>query len=240
MYNKYLDIFVEVVQSGSFTKAAEKLFISSTAIMKQINSMENDIGVKLLERTHQGIKLTEAGKQIYKDSKHIIDLSKQAILNAQKLDKNKNTIITIGTSVICPCKPLMDIWYKINDNYPNIKIKIVPFEDNHTSILTTLKGKETYYDAIVTPNDSDEWKNNFNFLKLGEYTYNACMPRNHRLAKKRKLDWNDLSNETIMMITEGDSRVTNKLRELILKNCENVTIKPVPFLYDITVFNEFA
>lgn len=238
MYNKYLDIFIEVVDCGSFTKASKNLFISSTAIMKQINNMENDVGVKLLERTHQGIKLTEAGKQIYKDSKYIIELSKQAIQNAQKLGKNKNTIITVGTSVICPCKPLMDIWYKINEDYPNYKIKIVPFEDNHTSTLATLKNAKGQFDCIVTPNDSDEWKKNFNFLKLGEYTYTACMPKNHKLAKKKKLDWKDLSNETIMMITEGDSKVTNKLRELILKNCENVTIKPVPFLYDISVFNE--
>lgn len=149
-------------------------------------------------------------------------MSKQAIQNAQKLSKNKNTIITVGTSVICPCKPLMDIWYKINADYPNYKIKIVPFEDNHTSTLATLKNAKGQFDAIVTPNDSDEWKKNFNFLKLGEYTYTACMPKNHKLAKKKKLDWKDLSNETIMMITEGDSKVTNKLRELILKNCEHV------------------
>ena len=84
----------------------------------------------------------------------------------------------------------------------------------------------------------NEWKKTFNFLKLGEFTYNACMPRNHKLAKKRKIDWKDLSGETIMMITEGDSKNTNRLREMILKNCKDVTIKPVPFLYDISVFNE--
>ena len=238
MYNKYLDIFVEVVNSGSFTKASENLFVSSTAIMKQMNLLESDVGVKLLNRTHKGIELTDAGKEIYKDAKHIIDLSKQAIQNAQKLGKNKNAIITVGTSVICPCKPLMDIWYKINDDYPNYKIKIVPFEDNHTSILATLKGKDVNFDCVVTPNDSDEWKKSFNFLKLGEFAYTACMPRNHRLAKKRKIDFKDLYGENIMMITEGDSKVTNRLREMILKNCKDVTIKPVPFLYDISVFNE--
>lgn len=79
MYNKYLDIFIEVADTGSFTKAAEKFFVSPTAIMKQINQMESDLGLKLIIRTHQGVQLTEVGKQIYKDSKHIINYSNRVI-----------------------------------------------------------------------------------------------------------------------------------------------------------------
>ena len=202
MYNKYLDIFIEVADTSSFANTSEKFLVSSTAIMKQMNLMENDIGIKLFERNHQGIKLTEAGKQIYKDSKHIINYSKQAIQNALKLEKNQNVVITVGTSVICPCKPLMDIWYKISDSFPNYKIKIVPFENNHSTILSTLKGNDIDFDAIVTPNDSEEWQKNYGFLKLGDYKYTASVPRSHRLSNKRKLNITDFSNETIMMITE--------------------------------------
>lgn len=238
MYNKYLEIFVEVADTGSFTKASEKFFVSPTAIMKQINLMESDLGLKLIERTHHGIKLTETGKQIYKDSKHIIDYSKKAIQNAIKLEKKQNSVITVGTSVICPCKPLMDIWYKVSDSFPNYKIKIVPFEYNHSEILSTLQGNGMNFNAIVTPNDSEAWKSQYNFLKLGDYKYTASMPRNHHLAKKRKLDIKDFSNETIMMITDGDSKTSNSLREDILKTCQNVTIVPAPFLYDISLFNE--
>ncbi|MBQ9267186.1 MAG: LysR family transcriptional regulator [Clostridia bacterium] len=237
MYNKYLDIFIEVVECGSFTKASEKLFISSTAIMKQMNLMENDVGVKLLERTNHGIKLTNAGKQIYKDAKHIVQYCKNSISHVNKLVQNDSNTITVGTSVICPCKPLMDIWYKINDKYPNYKIKIVPFEDNHTDILTTLKGKDFDFDCIVTPCDSAEWKTKLNFLQLGNYEYTASVPRNHKLSNKKKIDYSDLDNETIMMICDGDSEKSNYLRESILEKSKNVTIEPTPFWYDIDVFN---
>lgn len=237
MYNKYLDIFVEVANQGSFSKASEKLFISSTAIMKQMNLMENDLGVKLFERTNQGIKLTEAGRQIYKDAKHIIDYSKKAIANVQKLQETKNTIITVGTSIICPCKPLMDIWYKVSDSYPNYKIKIVPFEDTSVNSIQTFRVKDDDFDLIISPNDSAEWKKSCNFLELGKSTYVASMPRNHRLASKKVIDWKDFNNETIMMITEGDSPTTNSLRDTILTNSKNVTIDPVSFLYNIDAFN---
>ena len=45
MYNKYLEVFIQVADTGSFSKAAEKLYISSTAVMKQMNLMEQELGL---------------------------------------------------------------------------------------------------------------------------------------------------------------------------------------------------
>ena len=65
MYNPQLETFMCVVESGSFSKAAEKLYISSPAVIKQINSLEASLGVQLFSRTHRGLVVTEAGKSIY-------------------------------------------------------------------------------------------------------------------------------------------------------------------------------
>ena len=45
MYNKYLEVFIAVADTGSFSKAGEQLFISPTAVMKQMNLMESDLGL---------------------------------------------------------------------------------------------------------------------------------------------------------------------------------------------------
>lgn len=237
MYNKYLEIFIEVADTGSFTKASEKFFISPTAVMKQINNMENDLGLKLIERNHSGASLTKAGKKIYTDCKYIIDYSNKAIQEARQLQNKKNKLITIGTSVICDSRPLMNLWYKVSDKFPEYRIKIVPFESNHTTTLTTLKNSSTDFDAIVSPCDSPEWLKNVNFLKLGTYKYTILVPRNHRLAGLKKASLKDLSNETVMTITEGDSKQSQKIYNLLQTN-ENITIKSIPFFYDINVFNE--
>lgn len=78
MYDKHLDYFIMVADLGSFSKAAEKAFISPNAIIKQVNLLEADLGVQLFERTNHGVLLTTAGKSIYQDAKHIIRLSRQA------------------------------------------------------------------------------------------------------------------------------------------------------------------
>lgn len=241
MYNKYLDTFIQVAELGSFAKAAEKLYISSTAVMKQINSLEDELGLTLTLRDGGGIKLTDSGKSIYNDAKNIIELSKKSIERARKLDTDKNYTITIGTSAICPCTPLIDLWYKINDAHPEFSIKIVPFDEKHADTLTTLQTNNTNIDFIMTPCDSKNWLKNLNFLKITDTKFVMGVPRNHPLAKNDIIDIEtELNNEKVMIITHGDNPQSNFLREHIKKHCPNVEYKDAPFLYDINVFNECA
>ena len=62
MYNKHLDAFLMAADCGSFTKAAEKLFISPNALIKQINLLEAKLELTLFSRTNHGIALTEIGR----------------------------------------------------------------------------------------------------------------------------------------------------------------------------------
>lgn len=64
MYNPQLETFLCVVESGSFSKAADKLYVSAPAVIKQINSLERSLGLQLFERTHRGLKVTTAGKSM--------------------------------------------------------------------------------------------------------------------------------------------------------------------------------
>lgn len=61
LHNRLIDAFAACARSGSFTQAAQQLFISPTALIKQINQLEDGLGVKLFLRTPKGLVLTEAG-----------------------------------------------------------------------------------------------------------------------------------------------------------------------------------
>lgn len=84
MYNPLLDTFITVADCGSFTKASDKLYISPTAVMKQMNSLESHLNLKLIERTSSGIKLTAAGEVIYRNAKFMKDYSRKATLQKPK------------------------------------------------------------------------------------------------------------------------------------------------------------
>lgn len=61
MYHPLLKTFVYVVEVGSFSKETQKMYMTPASVMKQINALEEHLHIKLVNRTHRGIKLTVQG-----------------------------------------------------------------------------------------------------------------------------------------------------------------------------------
>ena len=141
MYNPQLETFMCVVESGSFSKAAEKLYISSPAVIKQINSLEASLGVQLFSRTHRGLVVTEAGKSIYNDSKYIIGYCKDSVKRAKDAMQVSEDVIRVGVSPLTPPQIFVELWPKIQKLYPDMKFKLITFEntiENAREILANL------------------------------------------------------------------------------------------------------
>ena len=75
MYNPQLETFIKAADAGSFNKAVEELYITPTAVIKQINLLEESLGIKVFDRTHRGLILTKAGRSMYQDAKYIVQCS---------------------------------------------------------------------------------------------------------------------------------------------------------------------
>lgn len=240
MYNPLLNTFLEAVDCGSFTKAAEKLFISPTAVMKQINNLEEHLSVKLIERTPSGIRLTSAGKVIYRDAKFMIDYSQKSVAEAKAAADRYDATFCVGTSLLNPAKPFMDLWYKLNRDFPSYKLHLVPFEDNHEGILSEIKSLGEKFDFLIGVCDSKAWLSLCNFLPLGRYKKMIAVSREHRLANKKTVEFSDLEGETLMMVKKGDSGVNDFIRNDLEINYPKIKIEDTPYFYDMSVFNRCA
>ena len=236
MYNRELITFITVADKGSFLKAAEELYYTTPAtVMNRINKLEQTVGVKLFERTNQGVILTAAGRSLYDDAKKIIELSDSAIERAKQIEKSEQKIIRIGTSILRPCRTLVDLWSKIDDGTLPYRICIVPIEDEPNSLDTALL---KHIDCFVSPCDASDWLEKFDTLLLEKMPCRIAVPRKHRLAKKTSLCWSDLDGENLMLIKQGLSPILDELRAEIQNNHPNIKIVDAPSRYDTPVFNE--
>ena len=240
MYNHMLDTFIAVADCGSFTKASERLYISSTAVMKQMNALEKELGLKLMDRAPSGIRLTAAGAVIYQDAKFIIDYSQKSIAGARAAMHLGDTTFCVGTSLLNPAKPFMDLWYKVNKDFPEYKLHLVPFEDNHDGILKEIGLLGEKFDFLIGVCDSKAWLSLCSFLPLGRYKKMVAVPREHRLANKKCIAVDDLYGETLMMVKRGDSGVNDFLRNDLEKNHPQIHIEDTQQFYDMSVFNTCA
>ena len=129
IYNPQLETFLCVAEAGSFNRAAERLYISPPAVIKQINLLEDDLGVALFVRTHRGLQLTAAGRSLCQDAKYILQYCKDSVTRAKNAMQESSEVIRIGTSPMTPAQFLVNLWPKVQQYDPDVKFQLVPFDN---------------------------------------------------------------------------------------------------------------
>ena len=222
MYNHQLDTFIRTAELGSFGKASEALYISSTAVIQQINLLENLCGFRLFVRTNHGVKLTPAGKSLYEDAKTLIRFSEDALQKARLLAESSESTLRIGTSLLYKCRMLPDLWPKVNEIQPDLKIEIRPVKEyeDRTTVFSRLGLDLDLFEGIY----ASAWRGSCRFLELQRQPLCCAVSRSHRLAKASALSMRDLSGEVLVMPVQGASDEVDAFRAQVIRELPSTTI----------------
>ena len=238
MYNPQLDTFLCVAEAGSFNKAAEKLYISPPAVIKQINLLEENLDLKLFVRTHRGLVLTKAGQSLYQDTKYIIQYCKDSLTRAKNAMQETENVIRIGTSPMTPAQVLVDLWPKLQAYCPNIKFQLIPFDNTPENAREILGNLGQNIDVVA--GIFDETMLNLRQckgLEISREPICCAVSVHHRLAQKNSLTVQDLYGENLMLMRRDWSHYVDLLRDDLWKNHPQIHIVDFDF-YDVAAFNQ--
>ncbi|MFV0431734.1 MAG: LysR family transcriptional regulator [Alphaproteobacteria bacterium] len=215
MHAKYSKSFIMVADSGSFSKAADKLFITRSALIQQINNFEYNLGFKLFIRHNRGVSLTPAGKYFYDKTKEVITQSNSIIKHCQRMDGNSQDIVRIGTLTNFSPVLLEKVCHKYNEIYPHIDLQFTEYP------------LKSYFRHLVN-GDFDittEYmfgyffeQPGYKFLKLTEDKHCCGLSHEHPLAHKKELTLEDLKGQRLIMYAKGITKADDQLREYIIRN----------------------
>ena len=191
-----LEYFIKVVDTNSFTKAAEELFISQSAISQQIKALEDELGFPLMIRNRKGFELTQAGKYLYIEGKNIIANIKEIENHATYISKNNNKELKIGHVVNYGYQELKKALRIFSAKYPEIKISI----------------KDGTHDTISANNindvtDGDQRKafsDRLNNVYIGDLYYSIKISNANNLSTKKALTINDLKDQNCIVIASRE------------------------------------
>src|SRR5882762_799418 len=93
---RHLRYFVTVAEALSFTKAADKLHTSQPSLSRQIKDLEEELGVRLLNRTKQLVTLTEEGRSFLADAKRLLTLAAETVESVRRLHSGEIRALNIG------------------------------------------------------------------------------------------------------------------------------------------------
>jgi DNA-binding transcriptional LysR family regulator len=126
---EFLKMFLEVVKCKSIRKASAAKSISQSALSQEIQTMEKILNVKIFDRTHKGVELTEAGRIVYKHAVAIIALYNKMIDEISNYQNKSKRLHISATSVACsyalPCT-----LYHIKNKFPSYVIEMETLTSN--------------------------------------------------------------------------------------------------------------
>lgn len=237
MYNPQLDTFVCVVESGSFSKAADKLYISPPAVIKQINSLEASLGLQLFLRTHRGLIPTQAGESLYKDAKYIIRYCNESVQSAKNTLTSSDEVIRAGISPLTPPQVFVELWPKIQKLYPDMKFQLITFENTPENAREILGNLGHNIDVVAGIFDDTMLKvRGCSGVEISMEPFCVAVSIHHRLAGKDSIRIDDMAGETLMLMKRGWSHYVDTLRDDLTRKYPQISISDFEF-YNIEVFN---
>ena len=133
---KQLEAFVQVSESGSFSRAAKELYLTQPTISAHIASLEKELSVRLFVRNTKEVGLSDDGKDLYKYARQIVDLEKKIEERFCAKDAGEKGCITIAASTIPAQYLLPKVLIRFNERYPDEQIKII--ETDSSKVVTRI------------------------------------------------------------------------------------------------------
>lgn len=236
MFEGRLETFIKVAECGSFTKAADDLYITPTAVMKQVNALEKELEVTLFDRSNHGLRITKAGEAFLQDARYILEYITRAEQKAREIQEGETRrSIRIGTSVMTPAKFILDVWSQIQSRMPTLKIELIPFENNPVNSVEILRNLGQHIDVVAGLYDD-------NFLQerrcLAAHMYDKkillAVPMSHALSAETLITPEKLKNRKVLFIRRGWNKYIDDLREKL----EAKGVKTEDFeMFNISAYN---
>lgn len=211
---KQITYFLAIVQSGSFSAAAEDLFISQSALSKQIIALEKELACPLFDRSKRKIALTDAGQVFYRHAVQMNEIYRK--LTSDLVEFIPTTTLRIASIPVIAQYGIPDYIAQFRTAYPNISLVLE--EREAFAILPALK--EDQYDlAFARDNYLD--RDQYGFVKLCEDRFDVLVSRTHVFARRASLSLKDLANENFILFDKGTI-----VHELSVEACQKAGYDP--------------
>jgi DNA-binding transcriptional LysR family regulator len=219
---RQLRAFLAVARTGSFTLAAESLFITQSALSGLIKELEQSLGVRLFDRSTRRIQLSDIGRGIYPlIDKILLDLD-GVLDEVANLKALKKGVVRVAAPQLMACTLLPDVIAAYGKDFPDVQIRLIDCAVE--SVASRVFSGEV--DFGVGPERDPN--SDIDATPLFELPFHAVFPPGHALGAKPRLQWADLADHPLITLqgqfTERLSvDLHNAMRELDLKPSTTVT-----------------
>ncbi|WP_123040448.1 LysR family transcriptional regulator [Cohnella candidum] len=196
-----LEVFLAVVQTGSFTKAGELLHASQSGVSHSMGDLEKELGMVLFTRNRNGVKLTVAGERILAHVREIVHHSEQIYQAAAASKGVRGGTVRIGSFPSFSAHVIPGIFQAFRSHYPGVELLL--FEGNYAEVEGWIGEGVVDVGFLADPGDSA----GLDVVPLHKDPYVAVLPAQHPLRDFDTLSIEQLADEPFLSLKSGCERL---------------------------------
>ncbi|MCJ0926927.1 MULTISPECIES: DNA-binding transcriptional regulator HcaR [Acinetobacter] len=201
---RHLRYFITVAEELNFSKAALKLYTAQPSLSQQIKDLEEDVGVKLLNRTKRKVELTEEGAVFLEQARLTLAQADKAVAMARQVSQAKQQMLRIGFVPVAEMKIFPYILPNLRVQNPDLKIELLSLNNNEQMRLL----KKGDLDLTFTRHNfnSDEIESQFVIREPLIF----LLPKDHPLAKYERIPFKALNGIDFIIPSAEQSLTLNQ------------------------------
>ena len=220
---KQVTYFLTVAELGSFSAAADHLYISQSSLSKQIMALEKELGIELFDRSKRNIVLTEAGATFRKHAQRHNDEYKVMLANLKEY-KRAPSLSIIAIPVIAQYG-ITSYIAQFQSAFPNIQLML---EEREASTILPALNDHQFDLAFVRDNYLDIEQ--YHVLEVDRDKFMVTLSVKHPLATRTSISLSELANENFIMFDKGTI-----VHELAVDVCREAGFVPRIFYASLRV-----
>ena len=216
---RHLRYFVAVAEALSFTKAAANLHLAQPSLTRQIHNLEEEIGVRLLNRSKSHVGLTEEGRSFLADARRLLALATESIVSVQRLSRGETGQLNIAYLPSFDFELLPETLGAFRQSFPHIALNL--FDMTPAEQLRALETRKIDLGFVGLPPPAGA--GGLRWESIARHRTVAVLPAKHPLARKRLVTLKDL--ETLFFV--GLSEKTHPgFRDWLNTTCRQAGFTP--------------
>jgi DNA-binding transcriptional LysR family regulator len=214
---KQIQYFLSVVETGSFSAAADELYVSQSSLSKQIIALENELDVELFDRGKRKISLTEAGRVFHKNALAYNEIYRSMLIELREFRKTPS--LSIAAIPVIAQYGITAYVTQFKSAYPDIHFSL---EEREASTVLPALSAHNYDLAFVRDYGIDT--DQYSTLEVVRDRLIVAVSKIHRVADRKSMSLSELADENFIMFNKG-----TLVYEIALNACHSAGFEPRVF-----------
>ena len=216
---RHLRYFVAVAEALSFTKAAGKLHTAQPSLTRQIKDLEEEIGVRLLNRTKQQVSLTDEGRSFLADAKRLLSLAAETVESVRRLHSGETRALNVGYVSNLFYDLLPNTLASFRQSFPTVSVNL--FDLSCGEQFRALEDGKLDFGFVGLHEPIA--RRGLEFRTIASYKTVAALPKSDPMARKSVVNLKDLAPMFFIGMSEASYP---SYRDWLTKTCDRAGFIP--------------